>query len=227
MPEKPKVEPQQQEPPKQMKPQEKERSQLSRKPKPEQSKPQPPKPKTDLQTLKDYAPQARILKKFVEQQEQALVSQKNQQMLDFLAPQPMYEYMRQKAINSAAYSNDQYGDPRFFHYNQKVSKALRQSININKNHYSQQQILAILGEAKRPTRLRISLDKDGKVTSIRLLVSSESERFDAMTYQFIRDASFPPIPASFNMHTTYHNMEIIPHGTGYGVDTISPYLEGE
>lgn len=125
--------------------------------------------------------------------------------------------------------HEQYGDPRFLHYNSRVYSALQQSMNISLSRINQRYYHMILEDTHTPTRIRFALDQDGTVVQATITRSSGNQHYDALAKTIVQEASYPPIPASFNMHTTYHQYGIILYNDGTLNDHVgvSPYLEGE
>ncbi len=153
-----------------------------------------------------------------------------QQALDFLSPQSIYQAMRQRASEASAPGvTEQYGDLKYLHYNQKVYQALQQSMSINVNRLSQQQHKMLIEGVDHPTRIRFALDQNGKIKGISVILSSGNPSYDSITHQIVKDASYPPIPKSFDMQTTYHTYGIVLYYTGAPQPNfgVSPYLEGE
>ena len=135
--------------------------------------------------------------------------------LDFLSPQNMYQAMRQRATEASAPGvAEQYGDLKYLHYNQKVYQALQQSMSILASRLSQNQHKTLLEGVDHPTRIRFALDQNGKIKGISIILSSGNPSYDSVAYQIVKDASYPPIPKSFDMHTTYHTYGIVLYYTG-------------
>ncbi len=89
---------------------------------------------------------------------------------------------------------------------------------------------AALDGVRYPTRIRFTLDQDGQLTSITIARSSGNPRYDNLSYKIVQEASYPSIPKSFGLHTTYHNYNILLYDVGPGPHAnigVSPYLEGE
>jgi TonB family protein len=153
-----------------------------------------------------------------------------QQSLDFLSPQSIYQAMRQRAAEASAPGvAEQYGDLKYLHYNQKVYQALQQSMSINVNRLSQQQHKMLIEGVDHPTRIRFALDQNGKIKGMSVTLSSGNPSYDSIAHQIVKDASYPPIPKSFDMQTTYHTYGIVLYYTGAPQPNfgVSPYLEGE
>ena len=156
----------------------------------------------------------------------------NKKSLSFLSPQNIYQAMRQRATEMTASSPgvaEQYGEFKYLHYNQKVYQALQQSMSIIANRLSQQQHDMLLHNIQHPTRIRFALDQQGQLKGIAIILASGNPAYDSLAYQIVKEASYPPIPKSFNMHTTYHTYAIVLYYNGVPQDNfgVSPYLEGE
>ncbi|KKP95183.1 MAG: hypothetical protein US13_C0011G0028 [candidate division TM6 bacterium GW2011_GWE2_36_25] len=156
----------------------------------------------------------------------------NKKSLSFLSPQNIYQAMRQRATEMTASSPgvaEQYGEFKYLHYNQKVYQALQQSMSIIANRLSQQQHDMLLHNIQHPTRIRFALDQQGQLKGIAIILASGNPAYDSLAYQIVKEASYPPIPKSFNMHTTYHTYGIVLYYNGVPQDNfgVSPYLEGE
>ena len=123
----------------------------------------------------------------------------------------------------------QYGDPKYLHYNSKVYTAIQQSMEVAMAQLSHRQYAAIIDGTKRAARVRFALDNTGAPQAIRIAVSSGNESYDTLVQRIIAEASFPSIPQSFNMHATYHNYGIILYADGTSREHIgvSPYIDGE
>lgn len=162
--------------------------------------------------------------------------------LSFLAPQHFQDMMRQNilapddepigGIGEPGVSGGvarQYGDPKYLHYNSKVYTAIQQSLDVEMSQLSYAAYAALLEGVKRPARVRFSLDRDGKPHDIHISLSSNNARYDALVLRIIAQASFPAIPRSFNMHTTYQDRGIILYndGTPHEHIGVSSYLDGE
>lgn len=175
--------------------------------------------------------------------------------LNFLSEKALFEHMRshvltdepERELGSSAGSSamgpvgggagfgsggvaSQYGDPRFLFYNRKIYQALQQSMNIEVQKLTNVQFGRMMHGVKAPTRIRFALDADGHIKDVRVVESSGNYYYDILSQAIVKEASYPPIPRSFGMHTTYHAYGIILyHDASIPSDTIgvSPYLEGE
>jgi hypothetical protein len=148
--------------------------------------------------------------------------------LSFLAPDNIYTDMRSKVVHQPGIA-EQYGDLKYLHYNRKIYQALQQSINIALRNLSQNQYNATFESIQRPARVRFSLDKNGRPHHIRITMSSGNAHYDTLVQNIVQSSAFPPIPQSFNMHTTHHAYGVILYDDGKSHENIgvSPYLEGE
>ena len=164
-------------------------------------------------------------------QEQDTTSLKS--ALHFLAPQHIYAAMKQQAVDAPPTNGvaKQYGESKYLHYNQKIYQALQQSMNLLANRLSKNKYEEIMYNVQQPTRIRFALDQQGKLKGISILINSGNMLYDKLAYQIVTEGSYPPIPKSFNMHTTYHTYGIILMYDGarsYDNNIgVSPYLEGE
>lgn len=130
----------------------------------------------------------------------------------------------------ASTTHNQYGDPRFLHYNSKIYHALQQSMSIVINTLSAMQYRNALDGVRSPTRIRFALDREGAVISIVITRSSGNMRYDNLSYKIVQEASYPSIPKSFGLSVTYHQYGILLYDVGPGPHQnigVSPYLEGE
>ena len=133
-------------------------------------------------------------------------------------------------FHGTSQTQSQYGDPRFLHYKSKIYRALQQSMDIVLSSLTQAVYRAALDGIRYPTRIRFALDQDGQLISITIVRSSENPRYDNLAYKIIQEASYPSIPKSFGLHTTYHNYNILLYDIGPETHAnigVSPYLEGE
>ena len=152
--------------------------------------------------------------------------------LYFLSPQHLYETMRKQAVETPSSSGgvaEQFGNTKYLHYNRKVYEGLQQAMNLIVSRLSQAQYKMTIDQIQHPTRIRFALDQNGKLLGLTIVLSSGNRAYDAMASQIVQDASYPPIPKSFNMHTTYHTYGIVLFYDGPPRDDmgVSPYLEGE
>jgi len=193
-------------------------------------KKQPKKQKRTFTSPTGRIPMQQFFQDALDEQQVKDETIETKKVLSFLSPQHLYQAMRQNAMNTQSDgTTTQYGDLKYLHYNRKVYQALQQSMNLMVSRLSREQYKMALEDIQHPTRIRFALDQDGKLAGLTVVLSSGNYRYDALAYQIIQEASYPPIPKSFNMHTTYHTYGIILYYDGAPHDRIgvSPYLEGE
>jgi len=123
---------------------------------------------------------------------------------------------------------NQYGDMRFLHYNRKIYQALQQSMSIVMGGISPAQYRAVMDGVRTPTRINFALDQNGQVISITIGHASGNLRYDNLAIKIVKEASYPTIPKSFELHTTYHHYGILLFDPGSDANIgVSPFLEGE
>lgn len=123
----------------------------------------------------------------------------------------------------------QYGDPKYLFYNRKVYQGLQQSMMIQMQQVTTVQMARLTHGLQAPTAVRFALDERGRVKDARVVRASGNYYYDTLALAIVKEASYPPIPRSFGMHTTYYTYSIILFDSGYAPDTVgvSPYIEGE
>jgi len=189
-------------------------------------------PKKEKRTPTTQASKRGIQKFFQDAIDKEAASQERSESknsLHFLSPQHLYEAMRKNATQEQPGATQQFGELKYLHYNQKVYQALQQSMNLVVSRLSRDRYTMALDKIQHPTRIRFALNKDGKLIGVSIVLSSGNVQYDAVAQRIVQEGSYPPIPKSFNMHTTYHTYGIVLYYDGAPRDQIgvSPYLEGE
>ncbi len=196
----------------------------------QKKEPKPPrqKPVSGRPAMKKFFEDS--LKEEQTSSERATQTDDERKTLSFLSPNNLYHSMRERALTQPQPGiAEQYGDMKYLHYNQKIYQALQQAMNIVVRNLPRAQYQSALESIQHPARIRFAVDKNGKLKGLSLVTSSGNPYYDMIAQQVIREASYPPIPKSFNMNTTYHTYGIILYNDGSPQNNlgVSPYLEGE